>query len=311
MRGCRFFCKARAVSSNAKTVVSLFARRACSVCLALLVFTPQTALAAGKDEDAPPQRYSLAVSEGTSGGIDASQALAKYRPLAGAMQHTLGKPVNIVYVRSFVELEAGMRNGKFDFVMARPSDYPARGVRDYKYRLVATSSPDGQCYFIVVNNSPLKSIADARDKSLAFPEKYAYMTKFCTAELRDKGIVVKGANTKYVREQSAVAAAVERNLFEIGGVASYSVVARNWEKSGNRILHKSAPQPYFPLIAGSRVPAGDLVRLQVALAGLDKSEVGKKILVGIGIQGFKVESPARLLSLLEWLDDVDLHPLEE
>ena len=29
--------------------------------------------------------------------------------------------------------------------MARPSDYPARGLRDYGYRYVASTKPDGQC----------------------------------------------------------------------------------------------------------------------------------------------------------------------
>ena len=35
----------------------------------------------------------------------------------------------------------GMRNASFDLVIARPSDYPARGVRDYGYSAVTTTRP--------------------------------------------------------------------------------------------------------------------------------------------------------------------------
>ena len=247
-------------------------------------------------------RFMFAVSEGTSGSIDTSQAIAKYRPLADMMEKTLGKPVIVSLVRNFETLEAGMKSGEFDLVMARPSDYPARGVRDYKYNLVATSKPDGQCFFIVEKNSLLKTVADVKGKNIMFPEKIAYMSKFCTAELRDKGINVNAEKMIYAKEQGAVGWSVENKLSDVGGIASYSGVAKNWEKSGQRILHKSALQPYSPLIAGSRVPADKVAKLKTVLAGLEKTEAGQKVLKSAGIQGFNPESSERLLALLAWLE---------
>ena len=38
--------------------------------------------------------------------------------------------VSVVFAREFATLENGMKDGRFDLVMARPSDYPARGMRD-------------------------------------------------------------------------------------------------------------------------------------------------------------------------------------
>ena len=247
-------------------------------------------------------RFMFAVSEGTSGSIDTSQAIAKYRPLADMMEKTLGKPVIVSLVRNFETLEAGMKSGEFDLVMARPSDYPARGVRDYGYNMVATSKPDGQCFFIVEKNSLLKTVADVKGKNIMFPEKIAYMSKFCTAELRDKGINVNAEKMIYAKEQGAVGWSVENKLSDVGGVASYSGVAKNWEKSGQRILHKSALQPYSPLIAGSRVPADKVAKLKTVLAGLEKTETGQKVLKSAGIQGFNPESSERLLVLLAWLE---------
>lgn len=249
-------------------------------------------------------RLFLAVSEGTSGGINASEAVEKYRPLADALSKAAGVPVVVNLVRNFETLEAGMKKGEFDLVMARPSDYPARGVRDYGYTLLATAKPDGQCFFIVNKDSPLKSLDDARGKVILFPEKIAYMTKFCTAELRDRGFNLAREQTQYAKEQGAVGWSVESGLATVGGVASYSGVAKNWEKSGHRVLHKAPARPYFPLIAHKRVPADRIAKMQKALVALGDSDAGKKVLQTIGIQGYNIEDSKRLLELLAWLEKV-------
>ena len=247
-------------------------------------------------------RYLFGLSEGTSGGIDADVALEKYRPLANVIEKTLGRKVIVTFVRSFDALEAGMKKGEFDLVMARPSDYPARGVRDYKYNMVAASKPDGQCVFIVEKTSTLKTIADVKGKNIIFPEKIAYMSKFCTAELRDHDIDVNKEKITYAKEQGAVGWTIETRLSDVGGVASYSAVAKNWEKNGQRVLHKSIAEPYSPLIAGNRVAPEQIAKLKTALGDLDKTEEGRKVLSTLGIQGFNPESSERLLALLAWLE---------
>jgi phosphonate transport system substrate-binding protein len=263
--------------------------------------TPRKA-EAGKKTEASARRLFLAVSEGTSGSINASEAVEKYRPLADVLSKAAGQPVIVSLVRSFEQLEAGMKKGDFDMVMARPSDYPARGVRDYGYQLLATAKPEGQCVFIVEKSSPLKTIEDAKGKVIMFPEKIAYMTKFCQAELRDKGFNLATENVNYAKEQGAVGWSVESKLSDVGGVASYSGVAKNWEKNGNRVLHKAPPRPYFPIIAHKRVGPDKIAKLQKALDALDDNDDGKKVLQTMGIAGYLVEDNKRLLDLLAWLE---------
>lgn len=250
----------------------------------------------------PGNHLVFAVSEGTSGGIDPTEAVQKYRPLADVLAAAADVPVTVTLVRSFEALEAGMKAGTYDLVMARPSDYPGRGVRDYGYSLVATAKPDGQSVFIVNEDSPLKSLVDTKGKVVMLPEKVSYMAKFCTAELRDHGIDLSTANVTYTREQGGVGAAVETHMVDVGCVASYSGVARNWEKKGHRILHRSAPRPYFPLIANKRVPAGKLARMQKALASLPGTDAGRNVLNTIGVQAFNTDDAPRLMELLAWIE---------
>jgi phosphonate transport system substrate-binding protein len=246
--------------------------------------------------------WTLAVSEGTSGGIDAAEALAKYEPLARLIEKATGHKVVVVLAREFHRLEASMKSGAYDLVMARPSDFPARGVRDYGYRLISTMNPDGACYIIVKKDSPLKKVQDLKGKKLLFPEKVAYMSKFCRADLRDHGIILEAEKVTYMREQDAVAWAMQNGLADAGGLASYSKPGKNWEKDGGRLLHQSIPQPYFPLIASKNVPSEDITKIQDALKQAEQTADGAKLLALMGVKGFNIGGEKRLLDLLKWLE---------
>ncbi|MDQ6685005.1 MAG: phosphate/phosphite/phosphonate ABC transporter substrate-binding protein [Pseudomonadota bacterium] len=250
---------------------------------------------------ATAQALLLGVSEGTSGGLDHAQVIAKYQGLADTIGRAVRQKVEVVFVREFEALEEGMKSGRFDFVMARPSDYPARGLRDYGYRYVASAKPDGQCFIVVPKGSPIKSLAEAKGKRFVIPEQISYMSKFCRAELRDRGIELDKQRVQYVREQGAVAFYLENGFGDIGGLASYSGPARSWEKNGNIVLHKSVTQPYFPLIANKRMGDAQVGAVQRALKSLPSDESGRAVLKSVGVNEFDVGTETKLRELLKWL----------
>jgi ABC-type phosphate/phosphonate transport system substrate-binding protein len=248
------------------------------------------------------QQLVLGISEGTSGGLDHAQVITKYQGLAEVVGRAMKARVSVVFAREFKQLEEGMQTGRFDFVMARPSDYPARGMRDYGYSYIASTKPDGQCFIIVPKGSTIQSIADVKGKRIALPEQVAYMSRFCSAELRDQGMRLDKENVQFVREQAAVGFYLDNKFADVGGVASYSGIAKKWEKDGNRILHKSVAQPYFPLVAHKRIRPEQIKAIQAELLALPDSESGQEVLKRIGIQQFDTGSEARMRELLKWLN---------
>lgn len=244
----------------------------------------------------------LAISEGTSGGTDHARVVAKYGGLANVIGDAIKRKVVVVFVREFSQLEEGMKTGRFDFAMARPSDYPARGMRNYGYRYVAHAKPDGQCLIIVPKDSPIKTLADAKGKRWVFPEKAAYMTKFCTAELRDQGINLEQEKVTYTREQSTIGQYLEAKFADVGGVASYSGLAKSWPAAGHTILHKSVTQPYFPMVAGKRIDARQIEAVQKQLTTLEDNPVGADVLKSVGIAGFDTSGEKKLGELLSWIE---------
>lgn len=251
--------------------------------------------------DPPGRALVLAVSEGTSGGIDAATAERKYAPMAERLSAALGAKVTIEFVREFARLEAGMREDRFDLVIARPSDYPARGLRDYGYQFVATARPEGQCMIAVPKDGPVAKLADLAGHTVVMPERPAYMTRFCRAALRDEGVDLDKVNVYYVREQGAIPFALQNGIAGAGGMASYSGAIRQWRSEGGGVLFESVPQPYMPMVASARLSAADVGRIQAVLTGLGESEAGQAFLQQLRIDGFVTTEEARLRKLLEWL----------
>lgn len=244
----------------------------------------------------------LVVSEGTSGGLDHAQVIAKYQDLANVVGLAVRSKVSVVFAREFATLENGMKAGKFDFVMARPSDYPARGMRDNGYRYVANATPPGQCLIVVPKDSPLQKLSDAKGKRFVMPEQVSYMARFCRAELRDQGILLAGQEVKYVREQAAVSFYINNKLADVGGLASYSGAAKKLEQEGLRVLHASVQQPYFPLVAHSRFDGAQIKAIQQELLGLASKPEGVEILKRIGIKEFQANGEPAMRQLLDWLE---------
>jgi ABC-type phosphate/phosphonate transport system substrate-binding protein len=243
----------------------------------------------------------MAISEGSSGGTDHARVIAKYQGLADAVGRSIGQKVNVVFIREFSALEDGLKSNRFDLAMARPSDYPARALRDHGYQYVATAKPDGHCLIIVPQDAHFNSLADIRGKRIVLPNPAAYMTKFCTAELRDQGIDLSKERVERVREQGAVPFYLTNKFAEVGGVASYSGVAKSLEKSGHRVLHESVAQPYFPLVVNKDFSGTQILNMQKTLQGLGETEEGRAVLKNIGIQGFDTTTERQLRALLAWL----------
>lgn len=244
----------------------------------------------------------LGISEGTSGGLDHAQVIVKYQGLADAMSRAAKRKVVVVFAREFAQLEEGMKSGRYDFVMARPSDYPARGIRNYGYQYVASARPDGQCLIVAPLGSDITTLAQAKGKRWIFPEKISYMSKFCYAEMRDKGIKMEVEKLIYVREQALIAQYIDMKLVDVGGIASYSGLARQLEKNKLQVIHKSVAQPYFPLVANKKISKSTIAALQKELVGLNDASGGSEVLKSIGIDGFETSSATRLSQLLVWLE---------
>jgi ABC-type phosphate/phosphonate transport system substrate-binding protein len=157
----------------------------------------------------------------------------------------------------------------------------------------------------VNKNSPLKSIADVKGKSIVTPDRYAYMWRIANAMMRDNKIQMHNEQVRTMRDQAAIGWSMEGGFFDVGVVASFSGVGRAWEKKGGRVLARSPELPNTPMIASPKVSAVQIEKLRAALVSLDSAKNGPAILKSIGVPGFKEASSQSLLELIAWLGPLE------
>jgi len=110
-----------------------------------------------------------------------------------------------------------------------------------------------------------------------------------------------------MRDQAAIEWSLEKGFFDVGVVASYSGVGRNWEKKGGRVIARSREVLNTPLIASSKLSAVQVEKIRAALIALNSSEGGAAIMKQIGvIGGFKEASRVAFLDMLAWLGELEV-----
>jgi ABC-type phosphate/phosphonate transport system substrate-binding protein len=273
--------------------------------LALTAHLPAFAQKQPAKEVESDRRLVLAINEGAAGNLTATDILFRYESFKPIVEKALGSPVTLLAVRDTKELRRSLAAGSFALVMSRPADILAEAVRDYKYQAVVTSTEAAHAIFIVKKDSPLKTLADVKGKSIVTPDRNAYMWRIANAMLRDNKIPMANEQVRTMSDQAAIGWSMEGGFFDVGVVASFSAVGRTWEKNGGRVIARSPELPNTPMIASPKLSAAQVQRLRATLVSLDSTQGGAAILKNIGISGFKETSSQTLVDLIAWLGDLE------
>ena len=255
----------------------------------------------------PQRRFILAVSEGAAGNVDAFEISTRYERFKQVIEKALGQPIALVAVRDIKVMRQSVETGAYALVISRQADTMAEAIRDYGYQPVVVSKESAYAFFIVLKDSPLKTIADVKGKRIVTPDRYAHMWRIANAMMRDANISMAKEQVRNMRDQTAIEWSIEKGFFDVGVVASYSGVGRNWEKKGGRVIARSREIPNTPLIASSKLSAVQVEKIRSALIALNSSESGAAILKQIGvIGGFREPSRAAFLDMLAWLGELEV-----
>ena len=284
-------------------------QRSLRLILFLLAICPGFALGQ-KQSAAPPgpdTRLVFAVNEGGAANLDATEILFKYQELGEVVEKALRAKVSIVNARGRDRLKENLKSHSYALLLARPNDVPAEAVRDFGYEPVVSAKEPYQTLFIVVKNSPIKTIADVKGKTILTPDQYSNMWRAANAMLRDNKIDMGREAVRSMRDQAAIGWSLENGFFDVGVVNSSSGVGRSWEKNGGRIIARSRDQINMPMIASPKLSAAQVERLRTAMIGLESTEAGQAILKKIGMPaGFKETPRQAFIDFLAWLGELDV-----
>jgi phosphonate transport system substrate-binding protein len=276
----------------------------------LLVLAPALAACATaptRAQPATPTSLVFAINEGGAGNADAADILFRYQELGEVVEKALRMKVSIVNARGRDRLKENLKSQAYAFLLARPNDVPAEAVRDFGYQPVVSAKEPYQTLFIVVKNSPIKTIADVKGRTILTPDQYSNMWRAANAMLRDNKIEMGKEAVRSMRDQAAIGWSLENGFFDVGVVNSASGVGRSWEKNGGRVIARSRDQINMPMIASPKISAAQIERVRAAILALDSTEGGQAILKKIGMPaGFKETPRQAYIDFLAWLGDLDV-----
>ncbi|MFL6563717.1 MAG: phosphate/phosphite/phosphonate ABC transporter substrate-binding protein [Burkholderiales bacterium] len=276
----------------------------------LLVLAPALAACAtafAQTQPATPTSLVFAINEGGAGNADAADILFRYQELGEVVEKALRTKVSIVNARGRDRLKENLKSQAYAFLLARPNDVPAEAVRDFGYQPVVSAKEPYQTLFIVVKNSPIKTIADVKGRTILTPDQYSNMWRAANAMLRDNKIDMGKEAVRSMRDQAAIGWSLENGFFDVGVVNSASGVGRSWEKNGGRVIARSRDQINMPMIASPKISSAQIERVRAAILALDSTDGGQAILKKIGMPaGFKETPRQAYIEFLAWLGELDV-----
>jgi phosphonate transport system substrate-binding protein len=244
----------------------------------------------------------LAVNEGVTYYVTPTEIREKYKELSDLLGKQLKTTVRVVPVDQYPVLRKGLDEQQYDLAFVHPAHHSLMSIRDGKYRLVVLTKgfTEYKARFFVAKDVQLKQPSDMKGKRFGMPDPDSITAVITRATLRDLGIDASKAEIRTTRYQDAVPFFVENGFSDVGVTAS-GVVAKQWQEKGGSVVLESKPVPIKHMIASTKMSDADIDKVRAVMLGLEKSELGQKILAKLGYKGYEIGDPQQLVSLTKWL----------
>ena len=248
------------------------------------------------------QALVFAVNEGVTYRVSNDEIRARYAAIAADLGKLLNQPVRVEPVADYPTLRKGLEAKTYDLALVHPAHHSIRAIKDSGYRLVVVTKgfQDYTARFLVRADAPFKSLQELRGRKVGAPDEDSITSWMVRATLRDALGKADAVAYTYTRYQDAVPFMVEHTFTQTGATAANGVV-KKWESEGGKVLAKSRPVPIKHIIASPAITAEQVAQLREYFISLDATEVGRKKLEPIKVQGYAAYDAEALLKLGSWL----------
>ena len=224
---------------------------------------------------------------------DPSVTLGKYQPLMAALAKHLGRKVELVQAPSYAGMNRLLQEGQVQLGIMNAYSY-VQLSEDRRFVAVAKREirheSGYRCYILVRKDLGAASLADLRGRTFAFSEKNS-TTGYLLPQLmlRSAGLVPERdlAETPVIVQHDSLILAVANRTVDAASVASYVFDAYDPQITGKlRILARSAPIPYGPLVVRRDLGPALIARIRTFFLTLHRTPEGRQALADSGFSGF-------------------------
>jgi len=217
--------------------------------------------------------------------LPSKELIQRFTPLANYLGNEIGRSIEVRVGSDYDEHIAYVGKDQVDIAFMGPAAYimvvAKYGNKPLLARLETDGNPLFRGYFIVRQDSPLKSLADLKGKRMAFGDRDSTMSHLVPQYMLEKAGVPldKLAEYKFLGSHNNVVLAVLSDDFDVGAVKDE--VFDKYAKQGLRAL---ADTPYYSdhvFVTRSTLASGTVQALRSAMLRLKDTPGGREILEAI------------------------------
>jgi phosphonate transport system substrate-binding protein len=226
-------------------------------------------------------------------GIVPQQSAAKiarlWGPIIRQISNDTGLNLKLVTAKDIPTFEKRLAQGEYDFAYMNPYHFTVYNKAPGYKALAKQKDKSIRGIIVVRKDSTAETLADLEYSTLAFPSPAAFAASILTRAGLDSANVP--FSPRYVSSHDSVYLAVARGLVPAGGG-----VVRTFKNTDPairdqlRIFWKTPKYTPHAFASHPNVPDADHLKLQQALATLDKTEAGVALLKAINFNGIEIAS---------------------
>ena len=213
----------------------------------------------------------------------ASRLAQLWGPVFMYVEQVSGVKLQFKTAKNIPEFERRLAAGNYDFAYMNPYHFTVFN-RDPGYKALAVRKNQGiKGIMVVRKDSPIQSLEQLKDQSLAFPAPAAFAASVLPrAQLSREKVMF---SSRYVSSHDSVYLGVAKGLFAAGGGVKRTFNNTNPEvKNELRVLWESEAFTPHAISAHPRIDSNIYKRVQDALVDMFNHPKGKKLLLALKIK---------------------------
>ena len=202
-----------------------------------------------------------------------------FSPMAADISKAVGKPVIFRTSSTYQKFMEQLDKQVFDIAFVQPFDY-VRAADKYGYQPLATRKETLSAVIVTKQDSPLNSINDLQNKTIALPPKVAAVSHLIEDHLTSNNLITdKNIKLTYHRSHVSCMQQVLIGAADACGTAAPALrFFQHKMKVTLKTIAESKAIPHTLFAVHPRIPAADKDKIQQRIMSWGKTVEGKKML---------------------------------
>jgi phosphonate transport system substrate-binding protein len=215
--------------------------------------------------------------------------MRRWAPIVQHVAQTTGIELELTTGADIPSYQNEIKDGKFDFAYVNAYHYTLFHDSVGYDAFARQQGADTVGIIVVRKASPIKSVADLKGTTMAFPAPTAIAaTVLQLSHLQSEKVDVRPT---YMSTMDNVYSAVARGLYPAGGGEMRTFESMDSTMRNDlRILWSAKPIPAHPFFAHPRVPKEVVAKVQKAMVELSTTDSGKNLLRAVRFKGIEATS---------------------